>query len=103
MRALIAAALLLAGSAYAGEAMVAHGPNGETVHITHDACTNEAVVAQIAEVAQRYRDLFYAATATVDGKLFQACWIVDGEFVHVLYEDADQGMIPMSDFKPDGV
>lgn len=103
MRIFVAFLAAFCFSASASDSMVAHGPSDETVRISHDACTDEAVIAQIERVAARYRKLFYEASATVDGKLFHACWLADGEYVHVLYEDGDHGMIPMSDFKPDGV
>jgi hypothetical protein len=39
------------------------------------------------------------ANAVVDGQPFRACWIVDGDAAHLLYEDGDQGLIPLADFK----
>jgi hypothetical protein len=39
------------------------------------------------------------ASAVVDGQPFRACWIVDGDSAHLLYEDGDQGLIPLADFK----
>jgi hypothetical protein len=40
-----------------------------------------------------------AASATVNGKAFIACWIGVGDEVHLLYEDGDLGVIPRRDFK----
>jgi hypothetical protein len=39
------------------------------------------------------------ATAVVQGKTFKACWSVEGQAAHLLYEDGDQGLIPLRDFK----
>jgi hypothetical protein len=35
----------------------------------------------------------------VQGQSFKACWLVDGSDAHLLYEDGDQGLIPLSEFK----
>ena len=39
------------------------------------------------------------ATAVVQGQTFKACWVVEGHAAHLLYEDGDQGLIPLRDFK----
>jgi hypothetical protein len=35
------------------------------------------------------------------GHRYHACWIVDGDSAHLLYEDGDQGLVPLADFKPE--
>jgi hypothetical protein len=44
---------------------------------------------------------FKAATAVVQGNNFAACWRKTGAVAHLLYEDGDQGIVPMSDLKPE--
>jgi hypothetical protein len=41
------------------------------------------------------------AEVTVGGQSLSACWIVDGESAHLMYEDGDHGLIRLTSFKPD--
>jgi hypothetical protein len=75
--------------------------NGQdSVRLYDTPCVNLAVLAHIHA---RYHDQMLRADAIVGGKPFDACWIVDGDSAHLMYEDGDQGLIPLTDFKPDGV
>jgi hypothetical protein len=48
-------------------------------------------------MAEEYK----SATAVVDGQTFNACWRPVGNAAHLMYEDGDQGLIPLSDLKPE--
>jgi hypothetical protein len=73
---------------------------GDSVRVTDQPCSSQII---LRIVNPDYRDALRDASATVRGQLFRACWIVDGDSAHLLYEDGDQGLIPLADFKPDGV
>jgi hypothetical protein len=47
------------------------------------------------------RDQYAAAVANIGGKLYAACWMAVPArgFVHLVFEDADQGMVPFQHFK----
>ena len=42
----------------------------------------------------------HAASAVLEGQSFAGCWRVMGNAAHLLYEDGDEGLIPLSDLKP---
>jgi hypothetical protein len=47
------------------------------------------------------KDKMLAAFAVINGKSFNACWApVAGQQIGLLYEDGDQGLLPMSDLVP---
>jgi hypothetical protein len=68
----------------------------DMVRLYDTACSNDQVLSR---VTPRIRALLRNASAVVDGRSFKACWAVDGTAAHLLYEDGDQGLIPLSDFK----
>ena len=39
--------------------------------------------------------------AIVEGRTFTACWRKAANVAHLLYEDGDQGIVPLADLKPD--
>jgi hypothetical protein len=92
--ALLCAAALLAAPAFADEVVASNG--NDEVRLSDSQCSNEQVLARLSP---RARAMLRDATATVQGQTFKACWVVDGEAAHLLYEDGDQGLIPLSDFK----
>jgi hypothetical protein len=101
MRALIAVlAAFVASHATAGEAMTARNSSGDVVHLTLAPCTNPDVLKRLKP---EYVDQFHAAQSTVDKEDFAACWIVYGDDIFLFYEDGDKALIPISEFKPDGV
>jgi hypothetical protein len=91
---LLIVALVAALPAAANEVSAFNGL--DVVTITEKPCTNEAVLARLSS---RLRPLVRAAAAVVDGQKYEACWMVDGDSAHLLYEDGDQGLIPLADFK----
>jgi hypothetical protein len=89
-----AAAALAAAPALADELVATNGQ--DSVRLSDKPCSSDPV---LAKVTPRFRDMLKEANAVVDGQPFRACWIVDGDAAHLLYEDGDQGLIPLSDFK----
>lgn len=98
-RILILVASMMLASGVAAETMRAS--NGkDTVRLFDTPCMRLAVLKQLTPDLQvRMRK----AEAIVGGREYSACWIVDGDSAHLLYEDGDQGLIPLTDFKPDDV
>ena len=92
--ALLCAAALLAAPAMADELVAKNG--SDQVRLTDSPCANEQVLNRIKP---DYRSVMRDASATVQGETYKACWISNGEAAHLLYEDGDQGVIPLSDFK----
>jgi hypothetical protein len=88
------AALFIAFGALAQARVASDGKS--SVRITLDVCTAQPVLALIPEI---YRNVVRDATSTLDGKEWHACWFMDGDKVHLLYEDGDQGLMPFSWFK----
>ena len=43
---------------------------------------------------------YRAATAQFQGQSYVACWRTMGNVAHLVYEDGDQGIIPMQELKP---
>lgn len=92
--ALLCAALLATAPAFADELVASSGT--DQVRLSDSPCSNEKVLSQLSP---RARAALRDARAVVQGQQFDACWIVDGEAAHLLYEDGDQGLIPLADFK----
>lgn len=47
------------------------------------------------------KDVMLSAVAVIGGKEFKACWApISLQYIHVLYEDGDQGLVPVKDLKP---
>ncbi|HEY8048220.1 MAG TPA: hypothetical protein VIE63_03535 [Ramlibacter sp.] len=92
--ALLCAAALAAAPVMADELVASNGQ--DSVRLTDQPCSSQQVLQQLTP---NVRDMMKDASATVGGQQFHACWVVDGESAHLLYEDGDQGLIPLSDFK----
>jgi hypothetical protein len=92
---LLCAAALLAAPALAEEVVASNGK--DSVRLSSAPCTSEPVLGLLKP---GFRSMLKDATAVVQGQTFKACWIVDGDAAHLLYEDGDQGLIPLSEFKP---
>lgn len=46
------------------------------------------------------REGFQKAMASFGGQSFYGCWRIVGNVMHVVYEDGDQGIIPVRELKP---
>ena len=93
---LLCAAALAAAPAFADELVARSGD--DSVHLGEAPCTSKPVLSRLEPKDQGE---FKMASAMVNGHQFQACWHVVGNSAHVMYEDGDQGLIPLSDLKPD--
>lgn len=67
------------------------------VRITARPCTNEAVLARI-RVPDRldYRQ----ASAEFQGTAYAPCWCPEGNGIRLIYEDGDEGVIPLRELTP---
>jgi hypothetical protein len=70
----------------------------DAVHLAESPCTSESVLKLLDPKVQTK---YHAATATVQGRTFAACWALTPNGAHVMYEDGDQGLLPLSDLKPE--
>lgn len=95
--ALLCAGALLAAPAMADEVIASNGP--DFVRLSDSQCTNEKVLALATPpLRARLRD----AVANISGQSFKGCWIVEGNMAHLVYEDGDQGLVPISEFRKAG-
>jgi hypothetical protein len=92
--ALLCAAALVAAPVLADELVAKNG--NDSVRLSDSPCSSEQVLNRLKP---QYRSELRDATAVVQGQTFKACWIVEGQAAHLLYEDGDQGLIPLADFK----
>lgn len=90
-----AGAAVLALSVLSADDMVAS--NGrDSVRLFDRPCSSETVLALVApQFHSKLRD----AVSTIAGQSFRACWTVQGYMAHLVYEDGDQGLVPLSEFK----
>ena len=93
---LLCAAALATAPAMAQDLVARQG--NDTVRLADGPCTSEPVLARLRPEIQAQ---FKAALAVVEGRTFEACWRPAGNVAHLLYEDGDQGLVPLADLKPD--
>jgi hypothetical protein len=95
MKRLTLAAILVAAGPAFGDVVATIG--GDSIRLTGNPCTNETVLQHVPAEA---RDKFMAASAIVGGHSFTGCWrpYRKGE-VHLVYEDGDEGIMPLAAFK----
>lgn len=93
---LLCVAALAAAPAMAQDLVARQG--NDIVRLADGPCTSEQVLARLEPALQSQ---FKAALAVVEGHTFAACWRKAGDVAHLLYEDGDQGVVPLSDLKPD--
>lgn len=95
LTALVIAAAACIGAANA-ETLTARQGN-DSVTLYEKPCTNPDIVKRLNDgVVQD----FQAASAVFQGQSYQACWIPSGNVVYLIYEDGDQGMIPVQELRP---
>ncbi len=92
--ALLCAAALVAAPALADELVASKG--NDQVRLSNGPCTSEQVLNRLKP---QFRAVLREASATVSGQTYKACWVIEGRAAHLLYEDGDQGLIPLADFK----
>ncbi|AMO23547.1 hypothetical protein GCM10027034_39360 [Ramlibacter solisilvae] len=92
--AFICVVALAVAPAWADEVVASNGE--DSVRLSDQPCTSQKVLDRLPP---NLRVLVHEATAEVQGQLFKACWVIDGDVAHLLYEDGDQGLVPLSDFR----
>lgn len=96
MKLILLCAALAAAPAMAGDLVGRHG--GDTVRLADRPCTSERVLGLLEPQLQPQ---YKAASAVVQGQTFAACWRKTGGVAHLLYEDGDQGIVPLVELKPE--
>ncbi|MES2632110.1 MAG: hypothetical protein V4669_04015 [Pseudomonadota bacterium] len=93
---IICAALAVAAPVMAQNLVARQGD--DSIRLADAPCASEVVLEKIPE---QFHSQLRQATATVDGHTFSACWRKAGAAAHLIYEDGDQGIVPLSDMKPE--
>ena len=71
--------------------------DGNTIRLADGACNSEKVLRQ---VEPKFHTLFRAASAVLEGQQFTACWHITAAGAHLIYEDGDEGFVPLRSLKP---
>jgi hypothetical protein len=88
--------LMLACAPVLADSEARHG--NDVVRITARPCSDPNVLRHIPDSGRQLD--FRAATGTFSGQTYSACWTPIPGGVGLIYEDADQGVIPQGDLKP---
>lgn len=97
MKSVLVLCAALAASTVFAESLVARNGN-DSVRLVDGPCTSELVLGRLQP---QMHGQYKAASAVVEGQNFVACWRVVGNSAHLLYEDGDQGIIPLAELKPE--
>ena len=95
--AVLCSVALLATPAIADEVVASQG--GDSVRLSDTQCSSDKV---LGHVPPHFRPQMKDAVAMVKGQPFKACWAVGGGMAHLVYEDGDHGMVPLSEFRKPG-
>lgn len=95
MKAILFCVALAAAPAMASELVARQG--SDTIRLANAACTSEPVLNRLDP---QLRSQFRAASAVVQGRTYSACWRMTPTAAHLVYEDGDQGLVPLADLKP---
>lgn len=90
----ICAAGALALPAIGGDLVATEGR--DTVRLAEGNCTNMTVLNQ---VDPEMRPHLRAASAELQGRNYAACWRMTTVGAHLIYEDGDQGLVPLSSLR----
>ena len=93
----VAVAAVAAASLSFADELVARQGN-DSVRLSESACESELVLSRVEPGS---KEVYRAATANFQGQNFVACWRVTGNVAHLIYEDGDQGVIPIQELKPE--
>ncbi len=96
MKAFVFCAVVAAASlpAFAEDLVARQGD--DSVRLNDAPCASEVVLGRLPVEA---REEYKAASAQLQGQSFSACWREMGNVAHLIYEDGDQGIIPMQELK----
>jgi hypothetical protein len=92
----VAIAALASAPTFAQELVARQG--NDSVRLSDAACESQQVLGRLDPTLQ---EEYKAASAVFQGQTFTACWRVMGNVAHLVYEDGDQGIIPVQELKPD--
>lgn len=70
------------------------------VRTTARPCTNEAVLAILANIDKDAHLDYRQASAEFQGVRYAPCWRPHGNGIWLQYEDGDNGIIPQRELKP---
>ena len=96
MKAFVICAALAAAlaPAFADELVARDGD--DSVRLGEAPCASQPVLEKLEP---KTRGEFKAASAVVQGQKFVACWREMGSAAYLIYEDGDQGVIPLRELK----
>lgn len=92
----LALILLLAAAPALAETRIAR-QGADEVRVYDSPCMHAETLIRIP---QERRGDFRKAQGTFGGQPFFGCWSPNGDSVYVLWEDGDQGIVPLADLKP---
>jgi len=96
MKAFVICAVLAAAPAFALADNLVARQGDDSVRLNDAPCASEQVLGRLpVEARQEYK----AASAQLQGQNFSACWREMGSVAHLIYEDGDQGIIPLQELK----
>jgi hypothetical protein len=95
MRVLALILLFLAPMALAGQRVASEGD--DEVRIFDTPCVSMETIARIPEAN---REGWGKVQGRVQGQRFFGCWRALGEAIYILWEDGDQGIMPLQEFHP---
>lgn len=84
-------AAFAATPAFAGDLVAYEGT--DMIRLKPETCTNQTVLNRIDP---EVRALFLTASATLQGQHYTACWSITPTAAYLVYEDGDQGLIPLT-------
>ena len=87
-------AALAFAPAFADELVAREG--NDSVRLADAPCQSQVIMKLVEDSSPTE---YKAASATVQGQQFVACWRDMGSVAHLVYEDGDQGIIPMVELK----
>jgi hypothetical protein len=87
--------LLVATGCLAGERVARQGD--DEVHVFDSPCVSAQTIIRIPENA---REGWGKMQGRYQGERFFGCWRALGDNILILWEDGDQGLLPVQDFKP---
>ena len=96
MKTIVLCAALATAPAMAGDLVARNG--GDSVRLGDAPCTSQLVLGLLEP---RLQPKYKTASAVVKGQTFTACWRKTGNVAHLLYEDGDEGIVPMAELKPE--
>jgi hypothetical protein len=91
-----AVATFVVAPSFAQELVARQGD--DSVRLSETTCSSQLVLRRLdPSTAGEYKQ----ASAVFQGQRFTACWRMMGNVAHLVYEDGDQGVIPVRELKPE--